>query len=260
MPTDLLFLLSPKNLILFMVIFTRMGGLMVSAPLFSTFPIPPQLKAWFIATVTFVIFPFIMAKSHFLMPTSTSELFVILLKEFMIGYIIGFLANLIFIGIEMTAEIISIQMGVSMAQALDPASGEHTPVIAQAYSFLAAMVFIGINAHQQLFSAVYKSFQTIPIGYGFLLNGTMVKQILFMSGQMFTIAISVALPIFGVLLITDVLLGFIAKMMPQMNIFMVGMPLKIYVGLLLILILIQPTIEYITVLMSNFIQQISLIF
>lgn len=260
MPVDLLSILSPRNLVLFIVVFTRMGGMLSSAPLFSTFPIPRQVKAWFLATVTFLIFPIIMVQSGFQMPTSIPELFIILLKEFMIGYLIGFLANLVFIGVEMAAEIISLQMGLSMAQALDPASGEQTPVIAQAYSFMAAMVFLGINAHQQLFYAVYKSFQAIPIGYGFLINGTIVQQVLYLTGQMFTIAFGVALPIFAVLLMTDVLLGFTAKMMPQMNIFMVAMPLKIYIGLLLILLLLKPTIEYITVLFGNFIQHIMVIF
>ena len=85
MPTELLVLLSPKNLILFVVVFTRLGGLMTSAPLFSTYPIPTQIKAWLVATLTFIIFPVVMAKSGFQAPTSVPELSVILLKEFMMS-------------------------------------------------------------------------------------------------------------------------------------------------------------------------------
>lgn len=260
MSTDLLALLSPKNIILFIVIFTRLGGLMVSAPLFSSYPIPGQVKAWLIATITFIIFPFILAKTGFQMPTSIPELTVILLKEFMVGYIIGFLTSVIFIGIEMASELISIQMGLSMAQALNPTTGETAPVLAQAYAFIAAMVFLGINGHQQLFSAVYQSFQSVPIGYDFVLNGMLVKQIIYVTSQMFAIAVSVALPVFAVLFATDVLLGFTAKMMPQMNIFMVAMPLKIYIGLLLITMLMHPTMDYIVTIMSNFINGIRTLF
>ena len=77
---------------------------------------------------------------------------------------------------------------------------------------------------------------------------------------MFNIGLSIALPIFGVLFITDVLLGFTSKMMPQMNIFMVSLPLKIYLGLLLSLIFMRPMAEYITVLIERFLEQIALIF
>lgn len=260
MPTDLLTLLSPKNLVLFIVVFTRLGGLMTSAPLFSTYPIPAQIKTWLVASIAFIMFPIVMASSGFQLPTSMPELMVILLKEFMIGYIIGFISNIVFIGVEMASEMLSIQMGLSAAQALNPLTGAQAPVLGQAYVLLAAMVFLNLHAHQWLFSAVYQSFHAIPPGFGFVLNGTLVKDIIFMSGQMFTIALGIALPIFAVLLITDVLLGFVSKMMPQMNIFMVAMPLKIYLGLLLVIMFLQPMYSYIAVLIEKFLTGIMIIF
>ncbi|NCA81039.1 MAG: type III secretion protein, partial [Sphingobacteriia bacterium] len=110
MPTELLVLLSPKSLILFVVVFTRLGGLMASAPLFSTYPIPTQIKVWLIATIAFIIYPMIMAKTGFQAPASMPELTVILLKEFMIGFIIGFVSNIVFIAAEMAADLLSMQM------------------------------------------------------------------------------------------------------------------------------------------------------
>ena len=80
------------------------------------------------------------------------------------------------------------------------------------------------------------------------------------SGQIFGIGLGIALPIFGVLFITDVLLGFTSKMMPQMNIFMVSMPLKIYLGLLLSLMFMRPMAEYITVIIGQFMEKIALLF
>lgn len=260
MPTDLLVLLSPKNLVLFIVVFTRLGGLMASGPIFSTYPIPMQIKAWLIATVSLIIFPLVMAKSGFQMPNNVPELTVILLKEFMIGFIIGFVANLVFIGVEMAAEMLSIQMGLSIAQALNPQTGDQSPVLGQAYTLLASMVFIGLNAHQWLFSAIYQSFHSIPPGFGFVINASLIKEVLFMSGQIFTIALGVALPIFAVLLMTDVLLGFVSKMMPQMNIFMVAMPLKVYLGMVLMIMFMQQMYTYIGVLIERFLTGIMSIF
>lgn len=258
--TDLTQLLSPKNIILFIVVFTRLGGMFVSAPLFSTYPIPQQIKVWLIATITFIIYPFVLAQGSFAMPTSTPELFVILLKEFMVGYVIGYCANLMFAGVEMAASLISMQMGLSASQALDPTSGSTSPVLGHVYTILVTMVFITLNAHQWLFGAVYKSFQSIPPGYGFIFTPSLVQNILFLTGQIFVIALGVALPIFAVLLIADVLLGFVSKMMPQMNIFMVAMPFKIYLGLMLTIMFMQPIAEYVRILLEKFLMGIMALF
>lgn len=260
MDFNLLQIFTPKNIILFMLVFTRISGLITSAPLFSTYPIPGQIKIWLVATIAFIMYPFVQANTSFMMPVAIPELFTLMLKEFSIGYIIGFCANLIFIGAEMAANMFSIQMGLSASQALNPASGANSPIITQAFTLLMTMVFLSLNAHQWLFSAVYNSFSSVPVGYSFIFNGQLVQEVVYMTGQMFVIAIGIAMPIFSVLLIKDVLLGFVSKLMPQMNIFMVAMPLKIYVGLFLCLIFLQPIAEYTKVLLEKFLTAIMLLF
>src|SRR5574344_455078 len=260
MPTDLLIFLSPKNLILFICVFTRVGGLFTSAPLFSTYPIPAQVKTWLVALIAFIMFPIVLAKTNFLMPTSSPELTLILLKEFMIGYIIGFVANLVFMAVDVAANLTSLQMSLSVAQAVNPLSGENSVVMSQAYGYLAAMVFIVLNAHQWLFSAVFASFTKIPVSYSFLIDGQITQQIIYLTGQLFVLGLGIALPIFSVLLITDVLLGFVAKMMPQMNIFMVAMPLKIYIGLLLTIMFLQSIAEHLAILFEKFLKGLMVIF
>lgn len=260
MPTDIMTWFTPTNLVLFVIIFTRLSGLIASAPLFSTYPIPAHAKAWFVATVTFVIFPFILATSNFVMPNSIPALSVILMKEFMIGYIVGFLVNIIFVGVEIGANVVSVQMSLAMAQALNPATGQNSPVLAQAYVYIMALVFLATNSHHFLFNAIYKSFSSVPIGYGFIMNGQLAHEVVYLSGQMFVVAFGLALPIFAVLFMTDVLLGFTAKMMPQMNIFMVAIPLKVYLGLLTVLLLIRPAVEYISRVLSQFLQGIMTLF
>ena len=185
---------------------------------------------------------------------------IILFKEFLIGYAMGFCANIIFVGVELGVNMFAIQMGLSASQALNPASGGVSPVITRAYTFLASMIFIALGAHQWLFAALYNSFKSMPIGYDYVFSPEIFNQIITLTSQMFSISLSIALPIFGVLFITDVLLGFTSKMMPQMNIFMVSMPLKIYLGLLLSLIFMRPMAEYIGVLLERFLTQITLVF
>lgn len=259
MPTDLFTLLSPSNLILFIVVFTRLGGLMITAPLISTYPIPMQIKAWFMAAVTLIIFPIVMAHSGFQNPGTIPELTVILIKEFMIGYIIGFIANIVFIGVEIAAELVSMQMGLTAAQAMNPMTGDTSPILSQAYTILASLIFIGLNGYKWVFSAVFDSFRVIPPGYGFIVNGHFTNNVITLTSQIFTIGIGIALPIFAVLLIMDILLGFVAKMMPKMNIFMVALPVKIYFGLLLFIILIPPMTSQIAMLLEKYLSSTLLI-
>lgn len=255
---DVLF--SATNILLFMAILTRISGLFASAPLFSTYPIPMQGKVWLAALIAFILFPIVQYNTDFIVPNSVPVLTVVLFKEFLIGYAMGFCANIIFIGVDLGVNMFAIQMGLSASQALNPISGGASPVITRAYTYLASMIFIVLGAHQWLFSALYNSFKSMPIGFNFTFSPEIVNQIIIITGQMFNISLSIALPIFGVLFITDVLLGFTSKMMPQMNIFMVSMPLKIYLGLILSLVFMRPMAEYIGVLIERFLTQIALIF
>ena len=255
---DVLF--SVGNIILFMAILTRLSGLFASAPLFSTYPIPMQVKIWLAATIAFILFPIVQHNTQFVVPNSVPALTLILFKEFLIGFAMGFCANIVFVGIELGVNMFAIQMGISADQALNPSSGGNSPVITQAYTYLASMIFIVVGAHQWLFSAIYNSFKTMPVGYGFMFSPEVIGEIVRLTSQLFNIGLSIALPIFGVLFITDVLLGFTSKMMPQMNIFMVSIPLKIYLGLLLSLIFVRPMAEYMVVMIERLIEQIAVVF
>ena len=255
---DVLF--STSNIILFMAIFTRMSGLFMSAPLFSTYPIPAQVKIWLAAAIAFILFPIVQVNTNFAVPTSVPALTLILFKEFAIGFAIGFCANILFIGIELGINTFTVQMGLSADQAFNPSSGGNSPVLTQAYTYLASMLFIILGAHQWLFSAIYNSFKSMPVGYIVGFSPSLVEQIVIITSQIFSIGLGIALPIFGVLFITDILLGFTSKMMPQMNIFMVSLPLKIYLGLLLSLIFIRPMAEHMSLIIEQFLTKIAMIF
>ena len=171
---DVLF--SVGNIILFMAIFTRLSGLFASAPLFSTYPIPTQVKIWLAAVIAFILFPIVQTNSSFVTPNSVPALTLILFKEFLIGFAIGFCANILFIGVELGVNTFAIQMGLSADQALNPTSGGRSPVITQAYTYLATMIFLASGAHQWLFAAVYNSFKSMPVGYVINFSPAIVEQ------------------------------------------------------------------------------------
>lgn len=260
MQPNLLTLLSPSNILIFVLIFTRISGMIFSMPLISTYPIPQQVKIWLGALVAFLLFPMVAANHSFIVPHSMPEVLVYLIREFSIGFLIGFCANFLFAAVQIGGEFVSIQTGLSMSQVLDPATGEATQILSQMYSYLATMVFIGLNAHQWLFAAIYKSFQAFPPGIEYFFTGDIISQVLHMSSTMFSIGISMILPIFCVMFVSEVLMGFMSKMMPQMNIFMVAIPLKIYIGIVLMLMFLSPTVTYLVTVTQNYLKGILNIF
>lgn len=249
---SLLNLFSPKNIVVFMLIFTRMSGLFATAPFFSTFTMPEQVKIWLCALITFILYPILSAKAHFIMPHSMPEFAILIAIEFAIGFAIGFIANLLFAGVAMVGELISIQMGLSMANVLDPVSGESSTLISNFYTYLVTIVFITLGAHEYLFAAVYKSFFVMPVGLDGIFNVNILEGVMTLSSQMFQIAFGLAIPIFSVLLVCDILLGMMSKVMPQMNIFMVSLPFKVFLGLILILLFLKGSITYLTDVIAQY--------
>ena len=112
MDFSLLQIFTPANIIVFMAVFTRISGLLTSAPLFSTYPIPMQIKIWLVCFIAFIIYPFVQGHTQFMIPHDVAGLTVVMIKEFAIGYIIGFCANLVFLAAELGANMFSIQMGL----------------------------------------------------------------------------------------------------------------------------------------------------
>lgn len=249
---ELLELLSPRNIVGFIMVVTRLSGMIASAPLFSTYPIPPQVKAWLVALVAFIMYPLVSANSNFVVPTSMPEMTLFLLKEFGVGFLIGFLANFMFAGVQIGGHMLSQQVGLQMSSMLDPATQSQVPILGEFYLMVTAMIFLALDAHQWLFAAVYQSFIKIPPGLDILFTPIIVQQVLHLSSQMFVIALGLVLPIFCVLFVMEVLLGVLAKMIPQMNIFMVALPIKIMVGLVLMIMFLSPMATYITTIIQNY--------
>ena len=257
---NLLNLLSAQNIVIYMLVFTRLTGLMQSAPFISTIQAPAMTKIWFSATIAFIFYPLIHASKLFIIPKNMPEFIVLIIIEFLIGYLIGFVANLIIEGVRMTGSILSIQMGLSMSEALDPATGVSATEISRIYVYLTTLILLATGAYQLLFVAIYNSFHTIPMGIIPLMDGNMVQSLIQLFVQSFKIAFGVSLPIFSVLLISDILLGMMSKMMPQMNIYMVAIPVKIYIGLILIVFLLSQTSTYLQGVVQKYLHAINALF
>ncbi len=120
------------------------------------------------ALIAFIMYPMVVAKSSFIVPTNMIALTLFLIKEFIIGALIGFIANFIFAGVQMSGQFLSQQIGLAMSNVLDPATQSQVPVIGEFYLLLKQCYFWCFIAHQMLFSTVYQSFITILPGFNLL--------------------------------------------------------------------------------------------
>ncbi len=263
MMTDLMLMLSPVNLIIFVLVMTRLSGMIAAAPFFSSIQAPFQAKAILVFLVAFIMYPMVAANAS---QTITSHLIdlpvlmVMIVKEAAIGAIIGFCANILFIGIQMAGEILSMQMGLSISNILDPVTQQSIPLLGQFYVFIASLTFIFINGHIWLFSSIYESYKVIPINYNLIFTGPLIERIVHFTSQMFSIAFSIIVPIYAVLIITAMILGLMSKALPRMNVFMVALPIKIYIGLALMCLFTIKTSTYLAGFMETFLKGIDTIF
>jgi flagellar biosynthetic protein FliR len=257
---EILNLLTPANIVVYILVLTRISGLFTSAPFFSTFNLPIQMRVLFACTVAFIMYPVVAKNTTVALPNSMPELVILMFLEFAIGFFIGFLANFVFDAIRIGGGLLSIQMGLSMVNILDPQSGEQSPVMSNVFANIAIMMFFVTGAPALLFETVYYSFYTLPIGLQDVFTGPFLATLLTLSAQMFKIAFALVVPITAILLCLDVLLGFMAKMMPQMNVFMISLPIKIYLSLILLLVFLSSISEFMYVTIGDWFRNVSMLF
>jgi len=230
MPTNP-FNFNPKDLVAFVLILMRAAGIFLSAPVFASRNIPVMLKASWILLISFLIFPLIGFKPEALPDVGLPLAFAVI-REMLVGFSIGLGAALIFTGIQLAGQIIDIQMGLGMVNIIDPVTSTQISVMGQYYYLIATLVFLAIDGHHLIIRAVVESFNVIPLGqahFTFALGAKMMN----LFSQVFFIAFRVGAPVIGALFITNLVLGVVARTVPQMNVFIVGMPLNLAVGFLI---------------------------
>lgn len=215
---------------LFLLIFARISGLMLIAPFYGSMNIPAQIKIGLGGLISLILLNMIKVPTEAI-PNQLLSYLLVLASEMMVGFIIGFIAYLVFIAIQLAGQSIDMQMGFGIVNVIDPQFGMPVPLMGNFKYILALLVFLTSNAHYFLLTALFNSYQMIPLT-GFAYTGNVAQGLLQMFNGVFITALKISLPILAVLFVTELVLGLLARTVPQMNIFMVGMPLKIVVGMM----------------------------
>ncbi|WP_027722199.1 flagellar biosynthetic protein FliR [Maridesulfovibrio zosterae] len=223
-----LFHFNPNDLMSFYLTLFRVSIVLFLLPFFGGQSIPNPVKAALTIVITIGIWPYIHVDGS-LMPSNPYNIALMILGELVLGLVMGIAVNVMFSAVQTGGNFIGVQMGFSMVNVLDPLTGTNEAVTAHFLYMTAILVFLCLNGHLYLMSAMVESFKYIPPGQIFI-SSKLTSQIMLISKDIFTLAVKVASPIIASIFVVDLALALISKMAPQMNVLMLGFPLKIMVG------------------------------
>ncbi|MGM0370206.1 MAG: flagellar biosynthetic protein FliR [Bacillota bacterium] len=214
------------------LILVRFIGAFLVAPIFGSQALPKRLKIGLVILIIIVLYPGIPVE-QIKWPQPLLGIIIYLIMEFTMGYIIGFIFSLAFTTIQLAGQFIDRRMGYALANVMNPSEGFQVPLVGQFKNIIATLIFLSTNSHHYIIELLKDSFVMVPINQ-FDPSAELVKLMLQIIGDIFPIAFKIALPIVSILFIVDLSFGLVARVVPQMNVFILGMPTKSIVGLLML--------------------------
>ncbi len=204
---------------------------------FSGRNVPAQFKIGISVFVAFIAFVGAGTQS----PVAMDSMYVLLIiREILVGLCLGFVAYMFFTIVQIAGSFIDIQIGFGIANVIDPMTGTQSPVIGNLKFMVASMLFLSLNGHHYLLEAIMRSYEWIPLNnetfakfYGGQISDFMVKSF----SSVFALSFQMAAPLIVAMFLTDVGLGLLARVAPQFNIFVIGLPVKLLLGLIMLVLL-----------------------
>jgi len=210
----------------FLLIFARMLAFLITLPVFSYRTIPFQYRlglAFFLSLIVTSSFGNVDIDL-------TAHFIVLLIKEIAVGLLIGLISYMVMSVVQIAGGFIDFQMGFAIANVIDPQTGAQSPLIGQYFYMIAILFFLSVDGHHILLNGMIHSYTAIPLDSFLSFQEGFVEFIVLTFNRLFLIAFQMALPLVGSLFLVDVALGIIARTVPQLNVFVVGLPLKIAVS------------------------------
>lgn len=209
--------------------FLRVLALFTSAPVFSMRVIPVRTRiglAFLVAVCAQAVLP-----EQPVISLNSREAAGAVVQQVGIGLAMGFAVRLVVAAVELAGEIIGLQMGLNFASFFDPASNAQVSAVARFFGNISMLLFVVINGHLMVLMAVVKSFDSFPVGGNFL-QAIGQMRLHELGASLFSSALWIALPMIALLLFVNLTLGIISRVAPQMNIYAVGFPVTLTVGML----------------------------
>ncbi|MCX7856692.1 MAG: flagellar biosynthetic protein FliR [Deltaproteobacteria bacterium] len=225
----------------FVLIFFRVLSILWLVPLLSSRSVSMMFKAGFSLIVSLAVFEYVPFEAPEYRSISLLE---VIFKEILLGLSISFIIRLIFSSVYAAGEVLALQTGLGFARFMDPTMMAQVSVIESFKNLLAVIIFLTIDAHHILIRGLVRTFDEIPLGI-FKVNSNMFGLLAELTGRVFVLSLKIGAPVIVVLLIVELMLGLLARMVPQMNIFMEGLPLKILITFVVLSFSLSFTVPYI---------------
>ena len=223
------------QLIFFLLVFIRISGIFFFSPFFSNAAISARVRVGFSFFVAFLVFTGIQKDYTFLANIDFLMFTILIVKELIIGLLLGYLLALIFSVVQIAAEISSSSMGFTMANTFDPLTQSQTAILGQMNNLFLLAIFFIYGVHRKVIYYLADTFYYAKVGQLSYNIDNIAQFFIKNFSYYFMIAVQMALPIVGVLLLVDFTLGILSRIAPQMNVFFVGMPLKLMVAFVLLI-------------------------
>lgn len=217
-----------REIATFMLVLFRVGGIFTTAPVFGNVNVTPVARVAMALAFSFVFLPMASYSAPQL------EVFTFLLavvKEILVGVIMGFLVSMVFAAIQMAGAFVDLQIGFGFANIVDPMVKERAAVLGQLQNLAATLLFLAINGHHLVIRGLADSFSVLPLGT-MSLSPNISGGLMGLFATIFLAALKIGAPVVGAIFLTDVSLGILARTVPQLNVFVVGFPAKLTVGLI----------------------------
>lgn len=211
----------------FLVLISRIGGLVAALPVLSGRAVPVKVKAALILSLGILLAPLIRLP---VVPYDPVVLAAGLVSEMAIGLAIGLAVRMFFSALEIAGEMIGVQMGFGVVQLFDPSTALQTSIIGQYFTLLASLIFLSLNGHLLLVATILSSYESIP-AFGASLPGGMGDDILRLSHHMFLVGLKLAAPVLVIILLINILLALLGRAVAQINVFVLSFPITIAGGL-----------------------------
>lgn len=229
-------MLDINQLAVFFLVLARLSAFFAVGPVFSMPNIPGPVKAGLSFAVTVIVFPLVDLPAGVNLSDGWSYVLA-LIQETMVGLALGFIANLILSALVFAGSLIDMHIGFFASSIFDPLSGATAGILARFMHLLGLAALLGFNGHHVFIAALVRSYAVVPVGAA-QVNGESAFFLIKVFGHMISIGVQIAAPLIAVMLIIDVTLGLLARTAPQINVFMLGFPIKIIFGLLVISVMV----------------------
>lgn len=210
--------------------FVRIVFIFLQAPIFGSKHIKAQAKVGLAGCMAIVAFPNLPMPENF--PEEPKGFVLAILSQIVVGLAIGFVSYLVMAAAQFGGEMMDIQMGLSVAASMDPSSGGTSKLLMRLNFYIAMLLYLSVDGHHELFRAIFRSFDVIPVTE-FRVSGRLVLIFIEHTEEIFLIGLQIAAPPLAALFITQVAMGLLARVAPQMNVFMLSFPMNIAVGMIL---------------------------